>query len=67
MIKLVDILREISLNEKIVKVPQEVLDAYQLTELSFGNEYIIPKPFDPRLMERVSGRVADAARAEQGQ
>jgi malate dehydrogenase (oxaloacetate-decarboxylating)(NADP+) len=48
-------------------VPKEVLDAYQLTELSFGKEYIIPKPFDPRLMERVSGRVADAARAEQGQ
>ena len=47
-------------------VPQEVLDAYQLTELSFGKEYIIPKPFDPRLMARVSGRVADAARAEQG-
>lgn len=45
-------------------VPQEVLDAYQLTELSFGKEYIIPKPFDPRLMQRVSGRVADAARAE---
>lgn len=45
-------------------VPQEVLDAYQLTELSFGKEYIIPKPFDPRLMARVSGRVADAARAE---
>lgn len=47
-------------------VPQEVLDAYQLTELSFGKEYIIPKPFDPRLMKRVSGRVADAACAEQG-
>ena len=47
-------------------VPQEVLDAYQLTELEFGKEYIIPKPFDPRLMERVSRRVADAARAEQG-
>ncbi len=45
-------------------VPQEVLDAYQLTELSFGKEYIIPKPFDPRLMQRISGRVADAARAE---
>ena len=45
-------------------VPQEVLDAYQLTELSFGKEYIIPKPFDPRLMQRVSGRVADAASAE---
>ena len=48
-------------------VPQEVLDAYQLTELSFGKEYIIPKPFDPRLMKRVSGRVADAARAEAAQ
>lgn len=45
-------------------VPQEVLDAYQLEALSFGKEYIIPKPFDPRLMARVSGRVADAARAE---
>lgn len=45
-------------------VPQEVLDAYQLKALSFGKEYIIPKPFDPRLMARVSGRVADAARAE---
>jgi malate dehydrogenase (oxaloacetate-decarboxylating)(NADP+) len=48
-------------------VPQEVLDAYQLTELTFGKEYIIPKPFDPRLMKRVSGRVADAARAEAAQ
>jgi malate dehydrogenase (oxaloacetate-decarboxylating)(NADP+) len=46
-------------------VPQEVLEAYQLTELSFGKEYIIPKPFDPRLAERVSVRVAEAARKEQ--
>ncbi len=46
-------------------VPQEVLEAYQLTELSFGKEYIIPKPFDPRLAERVSARVAEAARKEQ--
>jgi len=46
-------------------VPQEVLEAYQLTELSFGKEYIIPKPFDPRLAVRVSARVAEAARKEQ--
>lgn len=42
-------------------VPAEVLEAYQLTELSFGKEYIIPKPFDPRLMARVSTAVAEAA------
>ena len=46
-------------------VPQVVLQAYQLTELSFGKEYIIPKPFDPRLAARVSARVAEAARKEQ--
>jgi malate dehydrogenase (oxaloacetate-decarboxylating)(NADP+) len=42
-------------------VPQTVLDAYKLTELSFGKTYIIPKPFDPRLLERVSKAVAEAA------
>jgi malate dehydrogenase (oxaloacetate-decarboxylating)(NADP+) len=42
-------------------VPQEVLHAYNLTELKFGKEYIIPKPFDPRLLERVSSAVAKAA------
>jgi malate dehydrogenase (oxaloacetate-decarboxylating)(NADP+) len=42
-------------------VPQAVLDAYKLTELSFGKTYIIPKPFDPRLLERVSKAVAGAA------
>lgn len=42
-------------------VPQAVLDAYKLTELSFGKTYIIPKPFDPRLLERVSKAVAEAA------
>lgn len=45
-------------------VPQEVLNAYNLTELSFGPEYIIPKPFDARLLARVSGAVAKAARDE---
>jgi len=42
-------------------VPQEVLDAYNLKSLSFGPEYIIPKPFDPRLRGRVSPAVAKAA------
>ncbi len=46
-------------------VPADVLQAYNLTSLSFGKDYIIPKPFDKRLLARVSGAVADAARAQQ--
>ncbi len=42
-------------------VPAEVLAAYQLQSLSFGKDYIIPKPFDPRLMNYVSTAVAEAA------
>jgi malate dehydrogenase (oxaloacetate-decarboxylating)(NADP+) len=42
-------------------VPQEVLDAYDLKELSFGKDYIIPKPFDPRLIDVVPKAVFDAA------
>lgn len=42
-------------------VPQAVLDAYKLKQLSFGKDYIIPKPFDPRLMAFVSKAVAEAA------
>ena len=42
-------------------VPQAVLDAYQLTALAFGKDYILPKPFDPRLIERVPPAVASAA------
>jgi malate dehydrogenase (oxaloacetate-decarboxylating)(NADP+) len=42
-------------------VPQEVLDAYGLSALSFGPDYIIPKPLDPRLRARVSAAVAKAA------
>lgn len=42
-------------------VPKEVLKAYNLTELSFGPDYIIPKPFDPRLLEKVSTAVKEAA------
>ncbi len=43
-------------------VPADVLEAYNLTELEFGREYIIPKPFDKRLLTRVSEAVAKAAK-----
>ncbi len=42
-------------------VPQEVLAAYRLEELEFGPSYIIPKPLDPRLIDRVPPAVAAAA------
>ncbi len=42
-------------------VPREVLDAYNLEKLEFGRDYIIPKPFDPRLREFVPKAVAEAA------
>ncbi len=42
-------------------VPAEVLAAYGRNSLSFGPEYIIPKPLDPRLNARVSSAVAAAA------
>ncbi len=42
-------------------VPQVVLDAYDAPAMSFGPEYIIPKPMDPRLLGRLSAAVAQAA------
>ena len=42
-------------------VPQEVLDAYKVSSMTFGKEYIIPKPFDPRLIDYIPPRVAKAA------
>lgn len=42
-------------------VPDVVKKAYQLDSLSFGPDYIIPKPLDPRLCARVSRAVAQAA------
>ena len=42
-------------------VPEQVNIAYQETNLSFGRDYIIPKPFDPRLIEEVPIAVAKAA------
>jgi len=38
-----------------------VASAYGITNLSFGPEYLIPKPFDPRLMIRIAPAVAKAA------
>jgi len=38
-----------------------VAAAYAGATLSFGPEYLIPKPFDPRLMERIAPAVAQAA------
>ncbi len=42
-------------------VPKEVSAAYGLDKLEFGPDYIIPKPFDPRLMSTVAPAVAKAA------
>ncbi|MEO5777091.1 MAG: NADP-dependent malic enzyme [Flavobacterium sp.] len=42
-------------------VPEQVNIAYGETKLNFGKEYIIPKPFDPRLIARVPLAVAKAA------
>jgi malate dehydrogenase (oxaloacetate-decarboxylating)(NADP+) len=43
------------------QVPEEVALAYGGRSHSFGNDYIIPAPFDPRLMEVVPAAVAQAA------
>ncbi|MEO9891344.1 NADP-dependent malic enzyme [Aurantibacter sp.] len=42
-------------------VPEQVNIAYGETRLSFGQEYIIPKPFDPRLIIDIPPAVAKAA------
>ncbi len=42
-------------------VPASVLAVYGLDRLEFGHQYILPKPFDPRLIERLPAAVAAAA------
>ena len=44
-------------------VPEEVKALYPDENLVFGTDYIIPKPFDPRLVAEVSAAVAEAAMA----
>jgi malate dehydrogenase (oxaloacetate-decarboxylating)(NADP+) len=42
-------------------VPDEVASAYRGARPVYGPDYIIPSPFDPRLISRVSAAVAEAA------
>ena len=44
-----------------MNVPEQVNISYGETKLNFGREYIIPKPFDPRLITTVAPAVAKAA------
>ncbi len=44
-------------------VPDEVLRAYGLHTITFGPDYLIPKPFDPRVLLYVAPAVAEAAAA----
>jgi malate dehydrogenase (oxaloacetate-decarboxylating)(NADP+) len=53
----VDAIRSITKEE----VSKEVLAASNIDSLSFGKDYIIPKPMDPRLLKRVAKAVAQAA------
>ena len=43
------------------EVPESVLKGAGEKSLSFGRDYIIPKPIDPRLCQRVARAVAEAA------
>ena len=43
------------------EVPAVVKEAYGNVDFEFGKEYILPKPFDPRLLYRVSPAVVKAA------
>ncbi len=43
------------------EVPENVKKAYNVKEMSFGRQYIIPKPFDPRVLTWVAPAVAKAA------
>ncbi len=42
-------------------VPEQVNIVYDEVNLSFGKEYIIPKPFDPRLIYEIPPAIAKAA------
>jgi malate dehydrogenase (oxaloacetate-decarboxylating)(NADP+) len=57
---------EIAAVQAIAQLAQEeasdvVANAYGVHDLAFGPEYLIPKPFDPRLMMRIAPAVAAAA------
>ena len=41
--------------------PKELIEIYKDTSLTFGKDYFIPKPFDPRLIKVVPKAIFDAA------
>ena len=43
------------------QVPESVKGAYEGTDITFGREYLIPKPFDRRVLYHVAPAVAEAA------
>ena len=43
------------------EVPQCVVDANGGVPLKFGHDYVIPKPFDPRMIEYLCPSIAEAA------
>ncbi len=49
---------------RLGNVPEEVQKAYGKTDFSFGPNYIIPVPFDPRLLINISSAVSKAALQE---
>lgn len=53
----VEAIRQVSKME----VPEEVLAASNSKDLTFGKDYIIPKPMDPRLCSTIAKAVAQAA------
>ena len=42
-------------------VPEEIQKIYGMDSMAFGPDYIIPTPFDPRLIERIPTAVSEAA------
>ncbi len=42
-------------------VPEDIVKAYSLEHLSFGRDYILPKPMDPRLLQVVPPAIVKAA------
>ncbi len=43
-----------------INIPDEIRKAHDRIDFKFGNDYIIPSPFDPRLIEVVASAVRDA-------
>ena len=43
------------------EVPQHIKDIYENQNLKFGPDYILPTPFDNRLLPEISGAIAKSA------